>query len=150
MNRYGRLRWLMSIGLLSYFTIGVVNELALDVEIYPVFSWFLFTHVPGEVTEYELAVVEFDGQSVEPPVLFREAGDMMPDAESMTAHILVQRIGAAWDSEDLDEVQNLMDVFEGSFVPVPARFDLVQVRYDPLERLRTGLYEVARLGSVER
>lgn len=59
MHRYRRLRWLIGGGLLAYFVIGMGAELALEGDVYPVSSWFLFDTVPEQRTEYGLLIIEF-------------------------------------------------------------------------------------------
>ncbi len=143
------MKWAAGSGLLLYFVVGISTAILHGDEVYPFVSWFLFTTVPQERIDYGLLIYEFDGKTVEPPRLYQEAHGIVPDADSMTAYRVIQQIGKAKADNQTEELRTLVALLEDSFLQAPARYELVRIRYRPLERWRTGIYQMERLGVVD-
>lgn len=110
-------------------------------EVFPVSSWTLFLYVPNRVDEYAVEILALGGAPLPQPLAFHEAKGLFPGAGNISAQQLVQRMGRASRDGDRAGLAELRDLFERRWLGEPAgavRYRLVQQRYSPLERWRSG------------
>ena len=76
--------------LLLYFVAGLFARNAPGAEVYPFFSWFLFTKVPSFTeTEYTIRFLTHEEEVFTPPLLFKEASSLY----SQTIHSPTEYLG---------------------------------------------------------
>lgn len=106
-------------------------------EVFPFFCWFLFPIAPNVEERYALRVAELGGARVVPPTWLEEL-DVLDDPWAMDAHWTIQALGRAVEAGRSDDVRTLRRRLEAHFLPTPARYELVRIRFEVLERWREG------------
>jgi hypothetical protein len=139
-------RW-VAFFLAAYFAGGLLTLLHPHQEVFPVYSWFLFSLVPQQQTRYALLLREIRGKILEKPLYYEEADGLVPAPHSVTAYELVQQFGAATQSHDEEQQQRLRRVLESNSLPPRTRYDLMEITFDPLTRWRTGEHRAERLST---
>jgi len=133
--------------LAGYFALGLATLALPRQEVFPCYSWFLFALVPGRESPYAVRLLEVRGQKLAEPVLFQDAEDFVAEPHNVMAHEIVQQLGMAVEKGTMDEQVRLRRVMEKDFLPVPCRYELVVLTYEPLTRWRTGRYDVRSLAE---
>lgn len=132
-----------------YFIIGMATGFSGANEIFPFFSWRLFAHIPDNTSEYAIIVEVFNGTTVSPPQLFQEAKGIIKESDSIIAHKLIQNFGKAYERKDIQEAEELRRLFEANYIKGPARYRLIRIIYNPVERWKTGSYEMINIQEFE-
>jgi len=145
MAAYRILRGWITLFLAGYFLSGLLTLLLPRQEVFPVYSWFLFPLAPGRETRYALRLQQVRGQSLDPPLLYQDAGDFVADPHSVTVDELVQQLGRAEQAGRWEESRRIRLLLEKDHLPRPCRYELVTITFDPLVRWRTGQCEIKPL-----
>lgn len=128
-----------------YASVGLATEIALpghEKSAIPFFSWFLFTRVPNQMHIYAVRVLEYEGRTLEPPVLLQGTIGIMANPFSPKTHVLIQEWGRSIAAGATAERQRLRKIFENTFLRPPVRYELILLTYDPLERWRNGTIRI--------
>lgn len=138
------------IGFISlYFLFGMLTALLGAKEIFPFFSWSLFSFIPNENREYAIIVYEYDGIIVSPPQLFQqlfqEAKGIIRQSDSIIAHNLIQDFGNAYEGNEIRKAEKIRKLFNANFIKTPAQYSLIRIIYNPIERWKTGKYEFIKI-----
>lgn len=119
--------------------VGLLGALTKRREIFPLYSWFLFSLVPTHTVTFDVLVREAGGRTYDPPVSYRRAADSVRNPHSIVTYRAVQDLGRAVETGEADEAARLRRTFEARFKAWPAHYDLVKVASDnPLEHWKTG------------
>jgi hypothetical protein len=143
MREYRRIRKFISVFLAAYFAGGLLTLMRPDMEVFPVYSWFLFALVPQSGPQYGLLLHEVNGRSIEPPRLYQEAADWVPASHSVTVFKLTQELGVAAE-RNLPEQSRYRELLEKNWLPPQTRYELVKLNADPVARWKTGQYEITQ------
>ena len=135
-----RLRNALVLIVAIYFVGGSISQKMLPGvdEIFPLFGWSLFTKVPNIDQRYEVIIHRHDRRPVEPPVPFLQAPPTMVQGSPHLARKLIQGIGDAFDSSDLELVEQRRRLFERTYLRGRVIYELVYESYDPYDKWRTG------------
>src|SRR5271154_5944071 len=95
MREYRRIRRGMAWLLAAYFLGGLLTLLHPAMEVFPVYSWFLFALTPQAGPQYGLLLREVNGRAVEPPRLYQDADGLIVSPHAVTVFSLVQQLGGA-------------------------------------------------------
>ena len=138
MHRYRRLQRFVVAALAFMFVVGLGGTLLPSHEVFPFASWFLFSLVPGRQSEFDLFLHTPSDDPAATGVSFRTADGLVRHSHSVVFHELIQQLGAAEERRDATASRALRRQIEGDFEPSVVRYDLVRVKYKPVERWRTG------------
>ena len=138
MKRYRRLQLFVVAALLFQLVVGLGGALTARKEIFPFTSWFLFSMVPYETTDFDLILRALGDQPLEPPRTFGQGSGLVSQPHSIVAYQLIQQLGDAETAHDAARVQALRRQIEGQFLVPAIHYDLVRVTYTPVERWQTG------------
>ena len=142
-------RW-QAVGLMalaSYLAITIVSALYLNgwsthpgKELFPFFSWSLFSRVKNKHVEYSILIHRLDGQRFDDPIDMRKAEDLPVFGWSRSlGYKALQRIGNAIRFEEAHSSTDL-NVFEiqyfGNHV---VDYEIMRETFDPAKRWRDGL-----------
>jgi len=95
-------------------------------EVFPLFSWALFSLTPSEVFQcYTVEIRALEGQTLAAPVVFAQAGKYLEEPHSITAFFMMQRLGARHAQGH--EVQEEFRHFADQFLPPAGTFALVRL-----------------------
>lgn len=134
---------------LLYFVIAFLGTSLSKGEIFPIFSWSLFSHVTPIFHDYEVEISRVDDMIYNPPVNFFTLKNSFRHAGARNISIL--KAARAYHLAMLREPSRLAvlrSVIEGKYLGGVRRVDyqIVVVAYDPLQRWRTG--EVIRKWQI--
>jgi hypothetical protein len=145
MSAYRIWRTWVAIFLVGYFGLGIPTIVLPQQEVFPCYSWFLFALVPGQESDYAIRLQEVRGQKLAEPLLFQNADGFVGNPHSVTMRELVRQFGTAVEKGRTNEQLRLREVIEKGYLPIPCRYELVVMTYEPLTRWRTGRYDVRPL-----
>ena len=133
MTRYRRLRLVAAAALLVELGVGFGGTLTPRREIFPFASWFLFSLVPGQTSDYDLVLRAEGERPLDPPPRFSQAGRLVATPHSIVAYNLIQQLGHAVEAHDPD-VGILRQQVEAHFTVPFIHYDLVKATYRPVDR----------------
>ncbi len=118
-----------------YFCIGLYDNYFYGNERYPVFSWSLFSSIPNEKTTYTVAISRLGVNTYQPPLRFDESRHLFELlGQSPTQYTpMIENMGMALDRGDTERFTREKEHFERMFGNAAFSYDLLRVRYDPLE-----------------
>lgn len=138
MSRYRRLQRFVVAALAFMLVMGLSGTLLSSHEVFPFASWFLFSLVPGGQSEFDLLLHTKEEDAAGPGLSFRLANHLVRHSHSVVFHELIQQLGAAEERRDTTASRELRRQIESDFEPSVVRYNLVRVKYTPIERWRTG------------
>ena len=142
MSPYRRLRLAAVAILLVELVVGLGGTLTPRREIFPFASWFLFSLVPGQTSDYDLVLRAEGDRPLAPPPRFSQAGRLVTTPHSIVSYNLIQQLGRAVEqgSSDLGVLRGQV---EAQFTVPRIHYDLVKATYRPVERCES--YQTLRL-----
>ena len=133
MKSYRRLRLFALAALLSELCIGLGGALTRRAEIFPFASWFLFSLVPGKISDYDLVLRAEGDHPLDPPPRFSQAGRLVATPHSIVAYNLIQQLGRAVEQHHPD-AELLRQQIDAQFTVPLIHYDVVKATYLPVER----------------
>ena len=119
--------------------VGLLGGLTKAREVFPLYSWFLFSLVPTRVAAFDVLVRQAGERTYDPPLSYRRAVNSYRNPHSIVPYRTVQDLGRAVETGQEAEVARLRRTFEARFRAWPVRYDLVKVVSDnPLAYWKTG------------
>lgn len=142
MAAYRRTKWLILGAILFYFTVGNGARYWLGREIYPIFSWELFSYVPNELVDYGLRVTQVDHRVLPKAVYFEAAPELFKDAQSIIAYNNIQALGQMIDAHRSDNAEAAHIKVEQQHLQIAhsLRYEIVRRNSIPLIRWKTGSF----------
>lgn len=107
-------------------------------EIFPFYSWSMFSKVPTEQNNYVVFIHEVGGKQLIPAKEFQEASGIVNSPQSVVAHQVIQKLGLAYRRGDHKEQTEMRVLFEKNYLSVGTRYELASMNYDPLTRWKSG------------
>ncbi len=136
MERYRRLRVFAMVAVAVEFLVGLAGTLTPRREIFPFASWFLFSLVPAQTSDYDILVHPPQGSGATLP--FSQAGDLVRSSHSIVSYQLIQQLGRAEELRDHELIGRLRQQIEPRFRVAGIRYELVKVTYAPIPRWVSG------------
>ena len=143
MREYLRIRKAMSLFLAAYFIGGLLTLRLQEMEVFPVYSWFLFALAPSGGPQYGLLLHEVNGRVLDAPRLYQEADETIPTAHSVTVFKLTQEFGNAYEQKKASQKQ-YQESLEKNWLPPQTRYELVKFNGDPIARWKNKRYEITQ------
>lgn len=108
-------------------------------ELFPFFTWSLFSRIVDVRKEYHLSVFTLDGQTFHPPVDMRrlDAFPQFSDSRSLR-HKALQNLGNAVENDDGDSATQRQRFAARFFGRHSVDYTISRHEYNPLERWRAG------------
>ena len=127
----------------AYSAVAVTgNFFAPKKEVFPFFSWSLFSYVSDTAKQFELEIIEIDQIALDRPTYFYELRSEFRAANrrDVTLAKLLQRLALAQQSGDSEETEGLRRVLEESYLNdrQQIRYRIVLTRFHPIERWLNG------------
>lgn len=143
--RYRRIKAFLHVLVLLYIGVALVMGLyAFHREVFPVFSWSLFSTVAERETDFAIQVLGIDGEALEPPVDFMTSKDMFAGAGDIRAYYTIQNLGIASLRRRGDDIQRIRATFEQTYLGMPGssvEYAVLMRVFDPVERWQEGRIE---------
>ncbi len=133
----------------TYFFIGILLG-AVDYpneEIFPFFSWSLYSKVPNNVKKYTLRITEYRNQKIE-PVLFAQAFGRVINPTSTHAERIIQDMGKSFHNNParFKIEQKLID----NYLLKTTRYELIMIEYEPLQKYKYGTEKITTINEFSR
>ena len=156
MVSYWSLRALCPAVVLGYVIVAVfATPKETEPDIFPFFDWSLFSNSANPKGDVVLVIREIDGVPLEKPTFFYALPDRF--AAARDRNILVRkaliRLLFGLRTGDGDLVNRQRRLIEDNFLgeAKSAKYDIYNIRFDPIERLNTGAVLTSkRLKSFEK
>ena len=122
-----------------YALFGILLEYYIHREIYPVFSWSLFSIMPNPKKEPTIYVHEMRGVTYDPPLSFTDMKFIFDEiGQSPTQYTaFIRTLGAALKNDNIAEIAKERRKIEALFGDEPYRYDVVLSTYDPVHFYKT-------------
>lgn len=145
MRSYHKLKTFIAAVITLYAGIGLILAVTNydDPEIFPVFSWTLFTHIPNRVQDYGLRITALGDQEFHPPLAFEKAGKWFKAAGSSAAYKSIQKLGAAITDEDSANIEKWRELIEHIYFGGNSQvgYEIVWRSFNPMEKWRDGRHQ---------
>ena len=141
MRTYRRLQQAIAALLVLYAALGVLTWRGIMPEVFPVYSWDLFSTIPSPVErDLGLRITSVGGQPLNPPVYVQQLSTVFPRAATIDAFVTIQSLGAAARDHNDTEVEKLRGYLEPTFLggAGAVEYEVIERRFDPLRRWQTG------------
>jgi hypothetical protein len=132
-QKWGGLSFLVAMVLIGYAAIPLPGN-----ELFPFYSWSMFSLVPSEKNAFTVFIHEVNGQPLLPPREFQQAGQLVHAPHSVVAYKVIQKLGDAYKNGTPQAQAQMKELFEKNYLPQPMRYALVHMNYDPLTRWKNG------------
>jgi hypothetical protein len=126
-----------------YFVVVIVGMGAFhQPELFPFFNWSLFSNSYSERSDAVIRLDSINGKSLPSSRLYYEMSDIFRYAKDRDSFVskVVTRLANAIRAGDEPTISELRKLIEGRFMAEikSAEYDVVELTYDPIERLRKG------------
>ena len=144
MRYYVFLKKFIPLIVILYFIIGNLTWGVYRLEIFPVFSWELFSLFPNLEVDYGFRISSFNNISLELPTYFQDLPNEFSDAKSITALFVIQDMREAIEADDKESIQELRHQIENTYLSEKKYVEYTSVKrsYYPIERWRTGEFKM--------
>lgn len=138
MKQYRQNKWRSAIFLAAMLVIGYAALPLPGNEIYPFYSWSMFSKVPSQQNNYVVFIHEVGGKPITPAKEFQEAIGIVNSPQSVVAHQVIQKLGLAYRKGDHQAQMEIRSLFEKNYLSIGTRYELACMNYDPLTRWKSG------------
>ena len=115
MQYYTFLKRFIAIIVILYFLIGNFTWSRYQLEVFPIYSWDLFSYIPNLSVDYALKINAIDQTYLETPKYFQEMPNEFSDSGSIVAYHVIQSFGRAVESSDAESIKNLRNQIESTY-----------------------------------
>jgi hypothetical protein len=122
--------------LAAYFLVGYARIRTTDWV--PFSSWALFVFVPNEPVAYGVKLRAAGDRVFDPPLDFRQADGIVAAPHDIVSAFLIDKLGFALEKGDSASVEGYRALLEANALGKTTRWDLVRLKYDPVDRWKTG------------
>ena len=143
MKQYRRLQQFIACMMIFYMVTGFTTWFLWRIEMFPIYSWDLFSYVPtGERYDYGVRLLAVGDEILSPSIYYEAADEWFADAGSIVAYQRIQRLGTAVHNKNETAVAEAQRVFESAhLVGVgEVQYEIVYRHYDMLTRWRDGSF----------
>lgn len=148
MGSYQSLKRIIFFLLAIYFVLGLSSYILTPgnkKSAVPFFHWFLYITVPKQSEMYAIRIYEYHGKKFNPPFFFHESRIITDEASSVKARELIQRLGISITKGYKNQTKCLQRLFEDAYLPPPAKYEVVKIKFDPINLLNNKVIRVDQL-----
>jgi len=142
MTSYRKIKILIFVTLMSYAMVGVILQLFVSGrnEIFPIFSWALFSKVPNNRIDYNVQITSVNNKKLVLPVYYNNSSKWFSNAKSINAYYVIQKLGYAVTSGDENRIHSVRKYFEPLYMGdvKSVNYKVVQRTFDPLRLWKFG------------
>jgi hypothetical protein len=143
-KKYYHLQIFIASFLAFYVTLGIFARIVLrsQGELFPIYTWALFSRVPNEQREFALRIRAVGCKVLESPLYFQDAGQWFRQAESISAYVSIQKLGSAVLANDIVEIDKVRRLLESVYLrgPEGVRYEVVERKFNPMDRWKYGTF----------
>ena len=123
----------------AYMLIAFETHPRRNQEVFPFFSWSLFSYSGAEREDFTLAIIALDGEALDHPTIATDMMDRLPRLKRDSRfRKIIWRWASAIYLDDSEEEAAMRDIIETRYFAEydSVRYQLVQTQYEPLKRYR--------------
>ena len=117
-------------------------------EFYPFFNWSLFSYAHSTRHDIVVFVHSIDGVALEEPTIYFYVPNrfVMNGGEQIRLRKLLWELWSHRRKGDQKQVEKLLNIIRSNFFSTvgAAEYEIALIRYNPIERLKTGKIEFSR------
>jgi len=120
--------------------------------LYPLFSWNLFSYIPNEVQTYTITILSYSHTVYNPPLAFDKKLFLLTSVNRSPNELIweIGELGRALKAQDTDAIKRGRTLVETLFRGVPTRYEVYYATYDPLTHWETGAFkEMRSVGIID-
>lgn len=138
--------------LIVYFVIGITAKLYTfpKEEVFPIYSWSLFSKVPNTIYRYDIQILTSRGAKLPKPLLYREAKKFVPNTDDISVYITIQAWGKALRMKKYLEANKQQHVFEKLHLYPDTKYQLTQIKYNPIERWKNNTIRIIPVATFTK
>lgn len=142
MKTYKNYQKFVFITLALYLLIGYGFKLTLDRELFPIFSWSLFTNVPNRINDYGIRIVAIDGQPLDTPFYYEDGKGTFTAYDSAQAYFNFRDLGRALETGDTENATEIRGYMEALYLEEAGQvsYEVVARSWDAIDRWNGGAY----------
>ena len=143
MQYYTFLKRFIAVVVILYFVMGNFTWNRYHIEIFPVYSWDLFSYIPNLSIDYALKINAIDQVYLDPPAYFQEMPNEFSEANSIVAYHVIQSFGRAVELNDVESIKNLRQQIESIYFSnqTQVEYEIRKRTFFAGERWRENRYE---------
>jgi|GEM_PF-2227216 hypothetical protein len=118
--------------------------------LYPLFSWNLFSYIPNEVQTYTITILSYNHTIYNPPLAFDKKLFLLSSVNRSPNEFIweIGELGRAFEAQDTDAIKRGRTLVETLFRGMPARYEVHHATYDPLTYWKTDAFKEMRMIGV--
>lgn len=135
-----------------YFLVGMSARIFVlpKEEIFPIFSWSLFSYVPSVVYNYDVQILRYKNLEMKPPILYHEAEKIVPKAQEISAYIVIQAWGKALAKKDYEQAKKQQAIFERIYLLPKTKYQVVLIKYNPITRWQNNTMNIVPIAVFSK
>jgi hypothetical protein len=116
-------------------------------DVYPIFSWSLFSLIPNPDYRFTIEVLEARGEKHNPPLRFSESKALFEGINQSPTQYTprINRLGRALINNNAREVAEARAELEAVFGEEAFRYQVVMIYADPVDYWKSGSYRVVNI-----
>ncbi|MEK7627917.1 MAG: hypothetical protein AAB421_00655 [Patescibacteria group bacterium] len=128
--------------LAMYFVLGFMTSFAQKGEVYPFFSWSLFSYTPNKGEAFTMEITAVGGKVQNPPIAFNETRPLFEKiSQSPTQYTpIIRDLGIALAHNKTSAIDLLSKKLSLLFPSGRFSYDILRIEYDPVEYWRSKTY----------
>jgi len=113
-------------------------------DLYPFFSWSLFSTIPNPKEEYTIEISQFGANVYDPPLTFSETKFIFDEINQSPTEYTprIRNLGRAIESYDIQKAERLEREMSALFSGKEFAYTLLKINLHPLQLWETGRYEI--------
>ena len=129
-----KLKSFLEIVLISYFLMGIGMQLSFGRELFPIFSWFLFSRTPNRAVNFTIIIYTHNGRELTPPISFHKAPKSIADSESINANSVIKKLGNSVLQGSESQIIKNRKILERNYMYGNIEYALIKETYDPIQK----------------
>ena len=117
------------------FSLGVRGK---RLDIFPIFSWTLFSKVRETRTDYTIVIHQHNGQVFNPGIPMEKLSPSMIKSKNSMVNTALKNMADAYFKNNQEELTKYRNIFEKNFLKGQIEYELLQEKYFLLNRYRTA------------
>ena len=150
---YRTQKFLLLAAFTAYFFIGMFSQTIPGGEVYPFFSWSLFSTIPNERAVYTMEINRIGDIVYNPPLPFSETKFLFDTIHQAPTEYttFISKLGLALDKDDEQNIDLYRAKLERIFPETAYSYTVFRVEYNPVEHWKSGTYTLQRaLGTFDQ
>ena len=131
----------MNLPLFLPFLIGIGSQLLIKREIFPIFSWFLFSRTPNQETHFKIVIYKHNNQTLNPPISFHQAPQSIAQSGVISATFVIDKLGNSYLQGKQEDIKKQRQILENNYLNGNVEYELIRESFDPIKKWKYNQVE---------